>query len=74
LVELIGVEVKIKKLIVELKVIVIVCGLYLMDICGVGFVVVVWVLVDVGDVIWFVDCNWFVFWIGIVFLDVFFGE
>jgi len=51
-----------------------VIGIGLFDLFGIGFFGAVRLLVEVGDIIRFFDCGYFVFWIGIVFIDVFFGD
>ena len=74
LVELVAVEMKMKKADAELKAMVLARHSRLMDLCGVGPVVAARVLADVGDVARFADRNRFASWTGTAPLDASSGE
>jgi len=74
LTELVAVEAKIKKATAELKAIVLDRGSRLMDIHGVGPVVVARILADVGDVTRFADRSRFASWTGTAPLDASSGQ
>jgi transposase len=74
LAELVAVDKKIKALTKELKAMVIARGSTLMDLPGVGPVVVARILADVGEVARFADRNRFASWTGTAPLDASSGE
>jgi transposase len=74
LAELVAVDAKIKKSTARLKILVLARRSRLMDLRGVGPVVVARVLGDVGDIARFADRNRFASWTGTAPLDASYGE
>lgn len=74
LTELITIETKIKRATAQLKTVVLAGNSRLMNIHGVGPVVVARILADVGDVSRFADRNRFASWTGTAPIDASFGE